>query len=119
MGHSLNEHSLLAEVNANAVLRISVKQGDGMKELRDHLVSLAGRDQAVEGVFSARRRHLDALTRSRDATDAALSRLRSGNMPELAAEELKIARQALDEVTGRFDTEDLLGKVFGQFCIGK
>ena len=105
--------------NASHVIQVSVKQGNGMDELRQHLVSVAGRDQAIEGVFSARRRHLDALIRSREATDAALSRLSSGEMPELAAEELKIARQALDEVTGRFDTEDLLGKVFGQFCIGK
>jgi len=105
--------------NTHSVLRVSVKRGDGMDSLRAHLVSLAGRDQAIEGVFSARRRHLDALSRSRDATDAALARLQSGDMPELAAEELKLARQALDEVTGRFDTEDLLGKVFGQFCIGK
>ncbi len=117
--HSIDETLIASQASAKTVLKVSIKQGDGMEDLRNHLISLAGRDEAVEGVFSARRRHLDALSRSRDATDAALTRLRSGNMPELAAEELKIARQALDEVTGRFDTEDLLGKVFGQFCIGK
>lgn len=117
--NSVGESELMHTANAKHAIRVSVKRGDGMDELRQHLLAIAGRDQAVEGVFSARRRHLDALTRSRDATDAALSRLISGEMPELAAEELKIARQALDEVTGRFDTEDLLGKVFGQFCIGK
>jgi len=90
-----------------------------MAALREHLIKIAGRDAAVEGVFSARRRHVDALTRARASTDAALHRLQSGDMPELAAEELRYARQALDEVTGRFDTEDLLGRVFGQFCIGK
>lgn len=115
----LDEAGLCLQAGADDVLRISVKKGLGMDELQQHLVTVAGRDQAIEGVFSARRRHLDALTRSREATDAALSRLRSTHMPELAAEELRIARQALDEVTGRFDTEDLLGKVFGQFCIGK
>ncbi len=114
-----NIAALQAATSAVTVLGVSVKYGDGMAELRHHLVAVAGRDQAIEGVFSARRRHLDALSRSRDATDAALARLRSAHMPELAAEELKRARQALDEVTGRFDTEDLLGKVFGQFCIGK
>lgn len=114
-----SEQEIAKLTDAEHVLSVSVKRGDGMQELRQHLLTIAGRDQALEGVFSARRRHLDALNRSRDATDAALSRLRSGDMPELAAEELRIAREALDEVTGRFDTEDLLGRVFGQFCIGK
>jgi len=115
---SLNQ-SLQQTIGAVRVLNISAQRGDGLTELRQHLSQLAGRDTAVEGVFSARRRHLDALTRARLATDEALQRLRTGVMPELAAEELRIARQALDEVTGRFDTEDLLGRVFGQFCIGK
>jgi len=114
-----SQDELMQLANAKHAIRISAKRGDGMNELRQHLIQMAGRDQAVEGVFSARRRHLDALTRSRDATDAALGKLSIGEMPELAAEELRIARQALDEVTGRFDTEDLLGKVFSQFCIGK
>ena len=114
-----SEPELMEATHAKHLVRVSVKRGDGMNDLRDHLIAMAGRDQAIEGVFSARRRHLDALIRSRDATDAALEKLSNGAMPELAAEELKIARQALDEVTGRFDTEDLLGKVFGQFCIGK
>lgn len=104
---------------AQEVLFLSIKEDEGLDALRDHLIQTAGRDTAVEGVFSARRRHLDALQRSREAADAALNRLNQGDMPELAAEELRLARSALDEVTGRFDTEDLLGKVFGQFCIGK
>jgi len=106
-------------IGADQRLHISAQRGDGLDELRAHLIQLAGRDTAVEGVFSARRRHLDALTRARAATNEALQRLTTGVMPELAAEELRLARQALDEVTGRFDTEDLLGRVFGQFCIGK
>jgi len=107
---------LATSTAAESVLSVSVKDGTGMDELRSHLVTIAGRDPAIEGVFSARRRHLDALQRSREATDTALARLNENTMPELAAEELKIARQALDEVTGRFDTEDLLGRVFSEFC---
>ena len=118
-GSATCEDKLSRALNAEHVLQVSVKRGDGMDQLRQHLLLMAGQDKAVEGVFSARRRQLDALSRSREATDAALAKLSCGDMPELAAEELKIARQALDEVTGRFDTEDLLGKVFGQFCIGK
>jgi len=110
---------LKEKTGAGRLLNVSVKLGDGMQALRDHLLFVAGLDTAVEGVFSARRRHLDALTRAREATDNALQRLTHGEMPELAAEELRIARQSLDAVTGRFDTEDLLGLVFGQFCIGK
>ena len=76
-------------------------------------------DSAVEGVYIARRRHLDALTEARAATDAALLRLRERDMPELAAEELRLAQASLDVITGRFDTEDLLGRIFSDFCVGK
>ncbi len=118
-GVTVDDIALRTHTQAKTALCISAKRGDGLNELKQHLIKIAGRDQAVEGVFSARRRHLDALTRSQEATHAALTRLRTAQLPELAAEELRLAREALDEVTGRFDTEDLLGKVFSQFCIGK
>lgn len=102
-----------------AVLAISAKSGDGMDSLKKRLLELAGHDSAVEGVYSARRRHLDALHTARVATDAALSRLHEASMPELAAEELRLAQQALDQITGKFDSEDLLGRIFSDFCIGK
>lgn len=103
----------------NATLCVSAKYGDGVNALKAHLLSLAGHDSAVEGAYSARRRHLDALRIARVATDAALVRLREATMPELAAEELRIAQQSLDLITGRFDSEDLLGRIFSDFCIGK
>ena len=102
-----------------ARLCISAKLGQGLDELKSLLLSLAGHDSAVEGVYSARRRHLDALHHAREATDAALYRLRESTMPELAAEELRLAQQSLDQITGRFDSEDLLGRIFSDFCIGK
>lgn len=102
-----------------ASLCISARRGDGLDDLKSHLLSLAGHDSAVESVYSARRRHLDALYHARDATGAALYRLREASMPELAAEELRIAQQSLDLITGRFDSEDLLGRIFSDFCIGK
>jgi tRNA modification GTPase len=74
---------------------------------------------AGEGTFTARRRHLDALRRARAAVAAgrtALSRTRSG---ELLAEELRAAQAALSEITGEFTSEDLLGRIFASFCIGK
>ncbi len=103
----------------DARLCISAKLGQGLDALKSLLLSLAGHDSAVEGVYSARRRHLDALYHAREATDAALYRLRESTMPELAAEELRLAQQSLDQITGRFDSEDLLGRIFSDFCIGK
>jgi tRNA modification GTPase len=98
---------------------ISALMNQGVDALKAHLLTLAGHDSSVEGVYSARRRHLDALYQARQATDAALQRLQDSSMPELAAEELRLAQQSLDLITGRFDNEDLLGRIFSAFCVGK
>ena len=100
-------------------IRVSAKTGQGMDTLKQHLLSLVGHDAQLDGVFTARRRHLDALEKARMACMEAISRLEAAAMPELAAEELRQAQLALDAVTGRFDSEDLLGEIFGSFCIGK
>ncbi|MGK0230345.1 MAG: tRNA modification GTPase [Gammaproteobacteria bacterium] len=100
-------------------ISVSAKHGQGMDLLKAHLLRIAGHDSSVEGVFSARRRHLDALVNARHATDIAIQRLTDSTMPELAAEELRLAQKSLDQITGRFDSEDLLGRIFGSFCIGK
>lgn len=105
--------------DAENTLAISALTGQGMDRLRAHLLALAGHDRAIEGVYLARRRHLDALADARVAAESALARLREGSMPELAAEELRLARQALERITGRYDTEDLLGRIFADFCVGK
>ncbi len=100
-------------------LALSIKSGEGITLLKSHLLKIAGRDDSIEGVFIARRRHLDALQQARDACNSALKRLQDNTMPELAAEDLKLAQQSLDEITGKFDTEDLLGRIFSDFCVGK
>jgi tRNA modification GTPase len=100
-------------------ISVSAKHGQGMDLLKAHLLRIAGHDSSVEGVFSARRRHLDALVNARHATDIAIQRLTDSTMPELAAEELRLAQKSLDQITGRFDSDDLLGRIFGSFCIGK
>ena len=100
-------------------LSVSAKYGQGMDLLKSHLLTIAGHDSSIEGVFSARRRHLDALVHAREATQLAIQRLTDSTMPELAAEELRLAQGSLDQITGRFDSEDLLGRIFGSFCIGK
>lgn len=103
----------------NATISVSAKHGQGMDLLKAYLLEIAGHDSSIEGVFSARRRHLDALVHARQATDIAIQRLTDSTMPELAAEELRLAQKSLDQITGRFDSEDLLGRIFGSFCIGK
>ncbi len=98
-------------------LYLSARSGAGMDLLRARLAARLA--PAVEGGFSARERHVVALERSarelRDAR-AALAHLAA---PELAAEHLRHAQNALGEITGAFGTEDLLGRIFANFCIGK
>jgi len=112
--------ALLSEFGGEGdCLAVSAVTGEGLDALRAHLLALAGHDATIEGVYLARRRHLDALGQARDATRAALLRLRSVDLPELAAEELRQAQDALNRLTGRFDADDLLGTIFGSFCVGK
>lgn len=95
---------------------LSAKTGAGIDLLRDKLLEAAGWQAAGEGVFTARARHLDALRRAAAhlaAARAAMIRL------ELFAEELRLAQAALSEITGEFTADDLLGEIFGSFCIGK
>jgi tRNA modification GTPase len=71
------------------------------------------------GTVSARQRHIDALERARRHVAEAERRLRDSRAGELVAEELRGAQEALNEITGEFTSEDLLGRIFGSFCIGK
>jgi tRNA modification GTPase len=99
-------------------LWLSVQTGDGMDALRRALREAAGLGEGGEGAFSARARHLDALARTAAALERAAGQLHRG-AGELAAEELRQAQDALGEITGRFDADALLGRIFGDFCIGK
>ena len=67
----------------------------------------------------ARRRHLDALERARDHVQSGHDQLIQARAGELLAEELRLAQQALGEITGEFTSDDLLGRIFSSFCIGK
>jgi tRNA modification GTPase len=98
---------------------LSAKTGEGLDELREHLKRCMGFQAAGEGSFIARRRHLDAIRRARDHVQAGHRCLAQTRAGELAAEELRLAQQALNEVTGEFTSEDLLGRIFATFCIGK
>ena len=98
---------------------LSALSGDGLDRLRQHLKSCMGFLTAESGTVSARQRHLDALTRARTHVDEAARQLQERRAGELVAEELRIAQQALGEITGEFTTDDLLGRIFSTFCIGK
>jgi tRNA modification GTPase len=98
---------------------LSAKTGAGLDLLRTHLKFRAGYQTGEAGAFSARRRHLDALQRARALVETAAETLRSSRAFELFAEDLRMAQGALGEITGEFSSEDLLGKIFGSFCIGK
>ena len=116
---AVREERNAAASAADDVVALSARTGEGMDALRARLLAAAGHDGAIEGVYLARRRHLEALGEARAAALDALERLRDGVMPELAAEELRRAQHALDRITGRFDVEDLLGRIFADFCVGK
>lgn len=98
---------------------LSAKTGEGLSGLRDVLKNLAGYDSGSEGGFIARRRHLEALERVRMAIANGLAAIDRSQAGELLAEDLLHAQNALNEITGEFGSDDLLGKIFSSFCIGK
>lgn len=100
-------------------IRISAKTGDGMSLLKDYLKSFVGFNSAAEGTFTARRRHLSALETALKHVKLGREQLVVANAGELLAEDLRLAQEALSSITGRFTPDDLLGEIFGSFCIGK
>lgn len=98
---------------------ISAKLGLGIDELRTELKSAMGYQGEAEDTFIARRRHLQALEQASAAVERAEQQLLIFNAGELMAEELRIAQDALGQITGRFTPDDLLGEIFSSFCIGK
>lgn len=107
------------EDDAGTTVSMSVKTGAGLDLLRDHLGAVAGLDAESHGVFSARARHLEALDRVNGHLARAGEQLEAQAGSELVAEELRLAQHALGEITGEFTADDLLGRIFSSFCIGK
>lgn len=100
-------------------LRISAHTGLGLDALRQILREAAGCGEASDGAFSARARHVEALQRCALHLQLARERITHDRAGELAAEELRLAHQVLGEITGRVSADDLLGRIFASFCIGK
>jgi tRNA modification GTPase len=100
-------------------VRLSAKTGLGLDALRQQLLQLAGWQPAAEGVYIARERHVQALRRVDTHLLQAAAQMASAQALELLAEELRLAQNALNEITGEFSSDDLLGVIFASFCIGK
>ena len=98
---------------------LSAKTGEGINLLKNHLKQCMGYEQTTQGQFMARRRHLTALDTAQQSIKAAQKNLQTIQAGELIAEELKQAQMALSEITGEFSSDDLLGRIFSSFCIGK
>ena len=110
----------LVERSPDDGIALSVRTGQGLQDLRQALLQRAGWHAVPEGLFIARARHVQALQRTREHLQRALALGDERAAPlELLAEELRLAHDALGEITGQFTADDLLGEIFSRFCIGK
>lgn len=100
-------------------IALSAQSGEGLPALREALKDAMGFHSGDAGLFTARRRHLDALERAHAALDVGSQQLLQRGAGELLAEDLRVAQNALSEITGEFSSDDLLGRIFSSFCIGK
>ena len=109
------------EINESAhgiQIYLSVKKGIGMELLTNHLKQSVGFNGETDDVFIARRRHIDALNQGQEFVESALEQLQH-QAGELVAEDLRQAQNSLAEITGTVSSDELLGKIFSSFCIGK
>lgn len=107
--------TILEHDNVISVL-FSAKTGAGIAKLKQALLKTIGYNNAAEGTFTARSRHILALASAFQHLEAGMQQLQAS---DLLAEELRLAQNTLSEITGEFRADDLLGKIFSSFCIGK
>jgi len=105
--------------DGQTTIKLSAKHGDGLGLLTQHLKKLMGFNPEEKNIFLARRRHLDALARSNEFLNDGIEQLLSYQAGEMFAEDLRLAQNALSEITGKMTPDDLLGEIFSSFCIGK
>ncbi|WP_282874500.1 tRNA uridine-5-carboxymethylaminomethyl(34) synthesis GTPase MnmE [Pseudomonas peli] len=117
----LSGESVVLEVcnDGHVTISLSAKSTEGLDLLREHLKACMGYEQTSESSFSARRRHLEALCQASTHLEHGHAQLTLAGAGELLAEDLRMAQQALGEITGAFSSDDLLGRIFSSFCIGK
>ena len=115
-----NKNDVIANAHPRFGITLSAKTGAGIEALRDKLLEVAGWQAVPEGIYLARARHVQALERvSRHLAIAHVHLLAHAQQLDLLAEELRLAQNALNEITGEFGADDLLGVIFSRFCIGK
>ena len=98
---------------------ISILTGEGMTDLVTGITGKVGDSGQDSQTILARHRHVDALARARNSIDQALTIFVETGSGELMAEDLRVAQQCLSEITGEFSSDDLLGRIFSRFCVGK
>ncbi len=122
LANKIDKTDLLPELkreNLYTVIHLSAKTGDGLSLVREQLKKMAGFSENTEGIFMARRRHLSALMQALTHVQEGKQQLEKARAFELLAEELRQAQRVLGEITGKVSSDDLLGKIFAEFCIGK
>jgi tRNA modification GTPase len=119
----LDEHPTLSTVSIGnhqlPVIKLIAKTGQGVDLMRQQLLDCADFNSDVESTFSARQRHIDALIACAKSLNDAEERVSDYSHWELMAEDLRIAQQHLNRITGQFTNDDLLGEIFSSFCVGK
>ncbi len=115
----VNQSPTVLEQNQKTIIALSAKMNLGINLLKEKIKSLVGFEMTNENTFSARRRHLEALDKAYEYLLQAYDQLYIHKAYELLAEDLRSAQLALNEITGEFTTDDLLGRIFSSFCIGK
>ena len=114
----VNQKPLVQKNNNLLEIAISAKNREGIDSVRAALSDFAGLNSSIEGVFLARKRHIDAIKETLNFISYAINQLNEGSS-ELVAEELRQAGIQLGQITGEFSSDDLLGEIFSSFCIGK
>jgi len=117
----LSGHEVALEscADGHVTINVSARSCSGLDLLREHLKSSMGFSHTTENTFSARQRHLQALLEAERLLDQGRAQLTATGAGELLAEDLRHAQQAIGEITGAFSSDDLLGRIFSSFCIGK
>ena len=114
-----NKVDLVDVDKAADAVYMSARTGQGLDDLRSRIRELAGYENLGEGAFTARRRHIEALREAQGHFAAGRDALTQTRAGELFAEELRLSQQALGKITGAVSSDDLLGRIFSEFCIGK
>lgn len=105
--------------NQQTEILLSAKTGEGIELFVQHLKDYLGMSEIHEDIFMARARHIDALVRAKSLLERGLNYYSDRKAAELLADDLRLAQDALGEITGKFAPDDLLGVIFSRFCIGK